>query len=67
MHWIIQKSIFKPINYQLLTKRLEHQNIPYVPVTIPPQTFKLISDISKLHNVYVCGAIKMAKIAGEKT
>ena len=66
MHWVIQQKIFKPINYQLLTESLESQNIPYTSVSIPPQTFTLSPDVKNLDNVYVCGAIKMARIAKEK-
>ena len=66
MHWVIQQKIFKPINYQLLTESLDSQNIPYTSVSIPPQTFTLSPDVKNLDNVYVCGAIKMARIAKEK-
>lgn len=66
MHWVIQEKIFKPINYQLLTESLNRHNIPHTSVSIPPQTFTLSPDVLNLDNVYVCGAIKMARIAKEK-
>jgi hypothetical protein len=68
MHWVIQKTIFKPINYQALTESLTRNNVPFITVSIPPGTLNLNPDLAGLNNnnVYVCGAIKMAKIAEQK-
>ncbi len=52
MHWVIQKSIFKPINYLALTESLNYLNIPYISVKIPPKTFELTPDVVGLDNVY---------------
>jgi len=59
MHWIIQKSIFKPVNYNLLTDALDSLGISYTPVYIPNGTYDLQPEILDKKNVYVCGAIMM--------
>lgn len=67
MHWVIQESIFKPVNYRALTESLNRHHISYTTVNIPPGTLTLNPDVSGFENVYVCGAIKMAKIAEKKS
>lgn len=66
MHWVIQKSIFKLDNYRLLIEALERLGIEYTPVFIPNGEFKLEHDINPAGNVYVCGAIKLKRIAVAK-
>lgn len=66
MYWVIQKSIFNSIDYARLTASLERFGIPYLPVSIPNNQFHLEPDVDVDGNVYVCGALKMAKIAQDK-
>lgn len=66
MHWIIQKSIFKPENYQALTDTLACLGIEYTSVNIPNGTCDLVPDVHPVGKVYVCGAIKMRKIAEDR-
>lgn len=66
MHWVIQQSIFKPGNYQLLAGALDRFGIGYTSVAIPNGTVELTPDLSLDGKVYVCGAIKLARIARDK-
>ncbi|MFZ6642163.1 ATP-grasp domain-containing protein [Undibacterium sp. TC4M20W] len=66
MHWVIQRSIFKPSNYDLLLQALDSLNVAYTSVTIKPGTYDLEPDVNPTGKVYVCGAIKLAKIANER-
>lgn len=66
MHWIVQKNIFKPHNYQLLTNALDSLSISYTPVIVPIGTFSLDPEVVLEGKVYVCGALKMARIARER-
>jgi hypothetical protein len=66
MHWVVQKSIFKPGNYQALVDALDFFGIAYTPVAIANGTFDMVPDLSIDGKVYVCGAIKLAKIARER-
>ncbi|MBL1173678.1 ATP-grasp domain-containing protein [Pantanalinema sp. GBBB05] len=63
MHWVIQQSIFKPDNYKLLTNTLESMGVQYTSVSIPRGTYELEPNVDPMGKVYICGAIKMAKIA----
>jgi hypothetical protein len=63
MHWVIQKSIFKPANYELLTTTLDRFAIPYTSVSIANGTVDMLPDVNVAGKVYVCGAIKLAHIA----
>ncbi|MCE3606086.1 ATP-grasp domain-containing protein [Massilia sp. P8910] len=66
MHWVIQRSIFKPGNFQLLVNALDTLGISYTAVAIPNGTFDLTPDVNPDGKVYVCGAIKLARIARDK-
>lgn len=66
MYWVIQKNIFKPENYRLLTNALDSLGIKYISVSIPTGTLDLVPDVEVEGNVYVCGAIKLGKIAQSK-
>ena len=66
MHWVIQKSLFKPENYRLLTGALDNLEIKYTPIFIPSGTLDLQPEVNISGNVYVCGAIKLRKIAEER-
>jgi hypothetical protein len=66
MHWIIQQSIFKPDNFQLLVSALDMFGIAYTPISIPNGTWDMVPDAAVDGKVYVCGAIKLAKIARER-
>lgn len=66
MHWVIQQGIFKPGNYQLLVDALDAQGIAHTPVAIPNGSFELVPDVNPAGKVYVCGAIKLARIARDK-
>ena len=63
MHWVIQKNLFKPVNYNLLIEALSTLDISYTPVYIPTGSFDLEPEVSDKKNVYVCGAIKLKKIS----
>ncbi len=63
MHWIIQQSLFKPLNYQRLIAVLERFDIPYTSISIKPGTLSLTPAVNPSGRVYVCGALKLAKIA----
>jgi len=67
MHWVIQKSIFKPVNYELLTNALKARGINYTSVSIPNGTFDLVPNVNPSEPVYVCGAIKLGKISNERS
>jgi len=66
MHWVIQKSLFKPENYQLLTDALDRLEIEYSSVFIPNGTLDLEPEVYPTGKVFVCGAIKLEKIAQER-
>ncbi|MFZ6681682.1 ATP-grasp domain-containing protein [Undibacterium sp. Tian12W] len=66
MHWVIQRSIFKPGNYDLLIQALDSLEVVYTSVTIKPGTYDLEPAVKLTGKVYVCGAIKLAKIANER-
>lgn len=66
MHWVIQQSIFKPGNFQALVNALDGFGIGYTPIAIPNGTFDMIPNVDADGKVYVCGAIKLAKIARDK-
>ncbi len=66
MHWVIQQKIFKPDNYKLLTHALESIGVQYTSVSIPRGTYELEPNVNPPGKVYVCGAIKMAKIARDR-
>ncbi|WP_166879018.1 ATP-grasp domain-containing protein [Massilia mucilaginosa] len=66
MHWVIQQSIFKPGNYQLLVNALGTLGIAHTAVAIPNGTVDLVPDVNLEGKVYVCGAIKLARIARDK-
>jgi hypothetical protein len=63
MHWVVQQNIFKPENFNVLISALVDLNVPHTAVTIPSGELKLQPDVHPVGKVYVCGAIKMAKIA----
>lgn len=66
MHWIIQKNLFKPENYRRLTESLERLEIKYSSVFIPNGTLDLEPEVTPAGKVYICGAIKLKKIAQER-
>ena len=66
MHWVIQRSIFKPANYGALVAALDAFSIPYSSIAIPNGTHDMVPDLVLDGKVYVCGAIKLAKIARER-
>lgn len=66
MHWVIQQSIFKPGNYRLLVDALDAQGIAHTSVAIPNGSFDLVPDVNPEGKVYVCGAIKLARIGRDK-
>ena len=66
MHWVIQKKLFKPENYRRLTNALVDLGIEYSSIDIPNNTFNLEPDVDPVGNVYVCGAIKLRKIAEKR-
>ncbi|MFZ6712910.1 ATP-grasp domain-containing protein [Undibacterium sp. TC9W] len=66
MHWVIQRRIFKPGNYDLLIQALDSLEVAYTSVTIKPGTYDLEPDVNLTGKVYVCGAIKLARIANER-
>ena len=66
MHWIIQRSIFKPDNFQLLVTALDSFDIAYTPISIPNGTWDMVPEVAVDGKVYVCGAVKLAKIARER-
>lgn len=63
MHWVIQKSLFKRQNYNLLVSALENNGIEYTSIYIPKGTYDTEPHVSPLGRVYVCGAIKLKAIA----
>lgn len=66
MHWVIQQSIFKPANYESLVTTLDNFEVPYTSVSIANGTFDMLPDVNPPGKVYVCGAIKLARIARDK-
>jgi hypothetical protein len=66
MHWVIQKNIFKPENYSALVESLDSFGIDYTSITIPRGTFSLIPEVDVGDNVYICGALKLRKIAQDR-
>ncbi len=66
MHWVIQKNLFKPENYRLLIDALNSQEIKHTSVFIPNGTLDLEPEVNIQGNVYICGAIKLKKIAQKK-
>jgi hypothetical protein len=64
MHWIIQQSIFKPGNYDLLVSALENLGIDYTSVAI--KNGEMFPDVDIQGKVYICGAIKLTKIAADR-
>lgn len=66
MHWVIQKNLFKPENYCLLTEALDRLEVGYSSVFIPNGTLDLQPEVNHEGKVYVCGAIKLKKIAQER-
>jgi hypothetical protein len=66
MHWVIQQRIFKPGNYQLLVDALDKLGIAHTSVAIPQGTADLVPDVLVQGKVYVCGAIKLARIARDR-
>ncbi len=66
MHWVIQRNIFKPVNYQLLTNSLDRLEISYTSIFIPNATYNLEPEVLVKGNVYICGAIKLKKIAEQR-
>jgi len=66
MHWVIQRSIFKPGNYQLLVDALDAIGVEYTAVAIKNGTRDMVPDVEIKGKVYVCGAIKLAQIARDK-
>ncbi|MGH1541244.1 MAG: ATP-grasp domain-containing protein [Arenicella sp.] len=63
MHWVIQKNLFKPVNYRLLIEALDRLEIKYSTVFIPNGTLDLEPEVNIIGNVYICGAIKLKKIS----
>ncbi len=66
MHWVIQKNLFKPENYRLLIEALGRLEVGYSSVFIPNGTLDLEPEVNHEGRVYVCGAIKLRKIAQER-
>ncbi len=66
MHWVIQKSIFKPGNYDALVGALDQLSIDHTTVEIERGTMTMRPDPDLEEPVYVCGAIKLANIARQK-
>lgn len=66
MHWIIQKGIFKALNYERLTDALDRLGLEYTSVEIPAGTWAPEPDVNPSGPVYVCGAVKLAKIAAQR-
>lgn len=66
MHWIIQRSIFKPNNYEALIAVLDRFGIDHTSVAIPNGTLDLVPDVIPAGKVYVCGALKLARISRER-
>jgi len=66
MRWVIQKNLFKPENYRLLVKALGRLEVGYSSVFIPNGTLDLEPDVNHEGRVYICGAIKLKKIAQER-
>ncbi|MES2042005.1 MAG: ATP-grasp domain-containing protein [Pseudomonadota bacterium] len=66
MHWVIQRSIFKPGNYDLLVEALDILNVGHTSVAIKPGTYDIEPDVSLTGKVYICGAVKLAKIANDR-
>jgi len=66
MHWVIQKSLFKQVNYQALTETLQRLGIEYSSIFIPTGTFDLEPEINLTGKVYVCGALKLKEIAKQR-
>jgi hypothetical protein len=67
MHWVIQKSIFKPDNYQSLVNALNALGVEYTAISIPNGTFDMLPNIVLSGKFYVCGAIKLAKITRDRS
>jgi hypothetical protein len=66
VHWVIQQSIFKPENYNRLVHALELSGTPYTSVSIKNGTYNMSPEVNVEGKVYVCGAIRMGKIARDK-
>ncbi len=66
MHWVIQQTIFKPANYHALIDALDRLGISHTSVAIPNGTHDLLPDVEYDGKVYVCGAMKLARIARDK-
>lgn len=67
MHWLVQQSLFKPENYTRLTNALVRQGIEYTVVGIANGTLELLPDVNPQGKVYVCGALKLRKIAEQRS
>ena len=66
MHWIIQASVFKPGNYDLLVRALDALGIAHTTVAIKNGTLELEPEVDIAGKIYVCGAIRLAKIASQR-
>lgn len=66
MHWVIQKSLFKPGNFELLISALERAAIEFSVVSITPKTYEISPDLSIAGPVFVCGAIRLKAVAENK-
>lgn len=63
MHWIIQKGIYKSGNYNLLVGALSTMDIPYTVVSISSDGMDSEPEVHAEEKVYVCGALRLSKIA----
>ncbi|WP_237068005.1 ATP-grasp domain-containing protein [Microbulbifer guangxiensis] len=63
MHWVIQKEIFRTVNYNLLIDALVRMSVPHTAISIPPGARGLEPEINPKGKVYVCGALKLAEIS----
>ncbi|MES3024805.1 MAG: ATP-grasp domain-containing protein [Pseudomonadota bacterium] len=66
MHWVIQKNIFKPGNFDLLVNALDRLEIKHTSVFIKNGTSDMTPDVIPAGKIYICGAIKLTKIANER-
>lgn len=66
MHWVVQKGVFSPDNFELLLGALERLGVEFSIVSIRRGKFDLEPDVNPTGRVYACGAVKLAKIARDR-
>lgn len=66
MHWVVQRNIFRPRNFESLTDALARLGISSTVVEIPTGTLALEPDIAPHARIYACGGNQMARISKQR-